>query len=341
MKTLADFFKQTNADVAIFTLGRRVQRLSLETFESFEREQTPWPLPWKDQAQFACAILWPGMDDPAIWFLALPLDEQAMLSPASRDAFLERLLRTASPVAEGTTSAADESQPTVENLMQDNPLAFDPEIHQRALLHALLARYFGRPASPHAELARRYFAQTETVNWQMIGLQGLADLVIDRETLDDVIWQQRLPELPREVLLPLCYCLEQGHASDALVKTLISQLDAAWADADLERYCALLRAIVGSESSLASAWLEQWLTAPPSQAADCLVAVAARGWHHLEHEIRLERFLDRLATCEKLNFRRVIHDLALIPRLRLPIVMMLRQAPTDSAVGRRVTEWKL
>ncbi|WP_110666170.1 DUF3549 family protein [Salinicola halophilus] len=336
MQTLSDFFKQTNADVAIFALGRRVQMMPREAFETFEREQTPWPLPWQGQAQLACAIRWPEMDDPAIWFIALPLDEQAMLSPAARDAFLERLLRTIG----STPGAASGDAAPVENLMQDNPVAFDPEVHQRALLHAWLSRHFDRPVSPHAELARRYLANEETVSWQMVGLQGLADLVVDPNALEEGTWQRRLPELPREVLLPLCYLLEHGHASESLVEALIAQLSPAWAQGDLELYCALIRAVVGSDSALASAWLEAWLDETPARAADCLVAVAARGWHHLEHETRLERFLNRLATCEKLNFRRVIRDLALIPRLRLPIVMMLRQAPTESAVGRRVAEWK-
>lgn len=334
MQTLGDFFKQTNADVTIIALGRRVQSIPRQAFDAFENEQAPWPLPWQGQAQFACAIHWPGMDDPAIWFLALPLDEQGSLCPAPRDAFLERLLRTAKPESSRNLRPPD-------NLMHDNPLAFEPEIHQRALLHARLASIFGRPPSQHADLARRYLAFDESINWQMIRLQGLADLVVSINALDLEVWQRRLPELPRDVLLSLCYLLEHGNTPEGLLDSLASLLESARIDRDIERYCALLRAIVGCDSETVGSWLGSWLDEESSGAADCLVAVAARGWRHLEHESRLERFLMKVATCEKLNFRRVIGDLALIPRLRLPILMMLRQAPTESAVGRRVAEWKL
>ncbi|WP_251976846.1 DUF3549 family protein [Salinicola avicenniae] len=332
MQTLSDFFTQSGADVALSTLGRRVAPLSRDTFDAFEREQTAWPLPWKGQAQFACALNWPATaGDPAIWFLTLPLDEQGQLVPASRDAFLDRLLQTL-----GTQAASDSG--SVQNLMQDNPLAFEPDLHQRALLHARLARQFSRPLSSHADMARRYLLGDASINWQMLGLQGLADQVASGKAEIHAALAERLGTLPRDVIVPLCYLLEHGDTPASLLPALWQAMETARQAQDLECYCALLRALVGCDSPQVGAWLEQLLADKDAMAADCLAAIAARGWHHLEHETRLQQFLTRLAACPQANFLGVVRDLALIPRLRLPILMMLRQSNGDAEIGRRLSE---
>ncbi|GHB28019.1 DUF3549 family protein [Salinicola rhizosphaerae] len=327
MRTLSDFFNQSQADLAISSLGRRVAPISAETFAAFEREEQPWPLPWTGKAQFACAMRWPESGaDPLIWFLALPLDEQGQLLPAPRDALLDRLLKTL------------ETRPGVagDNLMKDNPVAFEPELHQRAVLHARLSRRFEQPLGAQADLARRYLLGDDAINWQMLGLQGLANQVVGADAAIERALVDRLEQLPRDVILPLCYLLEHGDTPSSLVPGLQLMLDEARQQQDLERYCALLRALVGSDDASVGAWLDAWLEDDELMAADCLAAVAARGWQFLEHETRLIRYLERLATCEEANFRSVVRDLALIPRLRLPILMSLRQAPGDSAIGRRL-----
>ena len=44
-------------------------------------------------------------------------------------------------------------------------------------------------------------------------------------------------------------------------------------------------------------------------------------------------FLTRLASCPQANFAALARDLALIPRLRLPVLMTLRNASADSPLG--------
>lgn len=333
MQTLSDFFTHSGAEIALSTLGRRVAPMSRDTFSAFEREREPWPLPWNGHAQVACALRWPAMQaDPAIWFLSMPLDEQGLLVPAARDAFLDRLLQTLG------TQGSPETAASVDNLMQDNSLAFEPELHQRALLHARLSRHFGQPCSSHAAMARRYLTGDAALNWQMLGLQGLADQIVAADPAVIAAMTQRMETLPREVVVPLCYLMEHGDTPAELLPALWTMLSSARADRDIERFCALLRALVGSDDPRVDAWLDEILDDDALLVADCLAAIAARGWGHLEHETRLARFLDRLAACPEANFRPVVRDLALIPRLRLPMLMMLRRAPTGSAVDRRLRE---
>lgn len=335
MQTLSDFFSGSGAEVVLSTLGRRVTPMPQASFAAFEREQAPWPLPWNGRAQVACALRWPELEtDPAIWFLALPLDEQGQLVPAPRDEFLDRLLQTLSARA---ASANGEQAP--DNLMQDNPLAFEPELHQRALLHARLSRHFGQPPSAFSDMTRRYLVGDESLDWQMLGLQGLADQVVAKDPAVTSALVERFDTMPREVILALCYLLEHGDTPDELLPTLWSMLESARERRDIEAFCALLRALLGSEDARVGGWLDRILDDDALMAADCLAAIAARGWHHLEHEARLERFLERLAESPEADFRPVVRDLALIPRLRLPILMMLRQAPMGSSLGRFVRQW--
>lgn len=341
MQTLSDFFAHSGAELALSTLGRRVAPMRQDTFAAFEQEREPWPLPWNGHAQVACALRWPATyQDPAIWFLSLPLDEQGMLVPAPRDGFLDRLLQTlGTQAADPSENGLAQGKLEPPNLMQDNPLAFEPELHQRALLHARLSRHFGQPSSSHSDMARRYLIGDDALNWQMLGLQGLADQVVDSDPAVIEALTLRLNALPREVILPLCYLMEHGDTPAELLPTLWHALATAREAQDIETFCALLRALLGSDEPRVGEWLDGILEDDDLMAADCLAAIAARGWQHLEHETRLERFLERLASCRNANFRRVVHDLALIPRLRLPILMMLRQAPANSAVGRLVREW--
>jgi len=347
MQTLSDFFTHSRADLALSALGRRVTPISRDTFAAFEQEREPWPLPWNGRAQLACAMHWAALQgDPAIWFLSLPLDEQGLLVPAARDTFLQRLLQTldtpsTSSVDQPTNSPTQDlltrGVSTQSNLMQDNPLVFEPELHQRALLHARLSRRFGQPSSTHSDLARRYLLGASELNWQMLGLQGLADQVVEQDPAVIDALRSNLAILPREVVLPLCYLMEHGDTPSELLTTLWDALARAREAQDIETFCALLRALLGSNDTRVGDWLDRILDDEDLMAADCLAAIAARGWHHLEHESRLEQFLERLANCADANFRPVIRDLALIPRLRLPILMMLRQAPADSSLGRLVS----
>ncbi|MGM8849840.1 DUF3549 family protein [Salinicola halophyticus] len=348
MQTLSDFFTTSRAELALSALGRRVTPISRDTFTAFEQERQPWPLPWNGHAQVACALHWPALQgDPAIWFLSLPLDEQGLLVPAARDAFLDRLLLTLStqpastdvqPQDDVTQGILAQSNLMQDNLMQDNPLAFEPELHQRALLHARLSRRFEQPSSSHSDMARRYLMGDDRLNWQMLGLQGLADQVVAQDPVVTHALISRLDTLPREVVLPLCYLMEHGDTPADLLPSLWEAMDDARQRQDIETFCALLRAMLGSDDARVGDWLDRILDDEDLMAADSLAAIAARGWHHFEHESRLARFLERLANCPDANFRPVVHDLALIPRLRLPILMMLRQAPADSSLGRLVRE---
>ncbi|GGX95307.1 hypothetical protein GCM10007160_23590 [Litchfieldella qijiaojingensis] len=331
--TLHDFFIRSGARVHLYHLGRRVIPCSLDTLAAFESGEQPWPYPWQGQARLACVFTLGDAPDPLTWFLALPLDEQGCLVPAPRDAFVQRLLETLGRSVEPT---AQDTTPT-DNLMKDNPLAFTPPLPFQAVMHARASQAFDRPASQHLELVEAYLAGEQNDDqWPALGLQGLADFAIRHDSEQETMLAHRLPRLPIEVLRSLCFCLEHVTIDIPLTKALRECGERAAHNGDLETLCACVRAVGAGPDEEVGAWFDELLGDPHACGPDLLAAMAARGWEHLEDDRRLPLFLQRLAEHPQADFSALARDLALIPRLRLPLLMCLREAPADSAIGRRL-----
>ncbi len=328
-----DFFARTGAEVRLYHLGRRVEPCELATLTALESGEQPWPQPWQGKARLAMVFRLGEMEDPLIWFLALPLDEQGRLDPAPRDAFLQRLLETLGRNVQGLGREDGEA---IDNLMKDNPLAFTPSLPFQAVLHARASHDMGQPASQHLELAEAYLEGQQALDWRALGLQGLADFAVRMDDDQAERLAARLPTLPSEVLASLCYCLEHVVIGTPLAEALRARGEAAAEAGDIEGFCACVRAVSGAEADVAGAWFDVLLEDPEACGPDLLAAIAGRGWRHLEDGERLPRFLTRLAESPQAEFTAVARDLALIPRLRLPVLMTLREADANSAIGRRL-----
>ncbi|APX92561.1 hypothetical protein BWR19_06175 [Halomonas sp. 1513] len=332
--TLSDFFDRSGAEVRLYHMGRRVEPCAPETLATFEKRDQPWPAPWQGEARLACVFRLHPDQEPMIWFLALPLDEQGQLSAAPRDAFIQRLLETLGRSAERLETSAQAGG--IDNLMKDNPLAFTPTLPLQAMLHARASADLEAPASAHHELAEEYLTGEREHDWQALGLQGLADVAVRHDAAQAERIATRLDALPREVLHPLCYCLEHLALTAVLAAALRRRGEQAAEQGDLETLCACVRA-VGASHTVAAAWYGELLDDPAACGPDLLAAMAARGWEHLEDGERLPRFLTRLAEHPQAEFSALARDLALIPRLRLPVLMTLRQADPGSAIGQRLS----
>ncbi|MDT8895921.1 DUF3549 family protein [Halomonas sp. I1] len=331
--SLHDFFVRTGAEVRLYHLGRRVEPCPRDALRGLENDERPWPIPWQAQARLAMVFRVGDLDDPLIWFLALPLDEQGKLDPAPRDAFLQRLLETLGRNVQGL--GREESR-EIDNLMKDNPLAFTPSTTFLAMLHARASHDLGRPASQHLEPAEAYLEGQQTLDWRALGLQGLADFVSRMDADQQHRLADTLASLPDEVLVSLCYCLEHVGIDDSLADALRQRGEQAAEAGDIEGFCACVRAVSGADGTRAGDWYDALLADATSCGPDLLAAMAGRGWRHLEDGERLPRFLARLADEPRADFTAVARDLALIPRLRLPVLMTLRDAEPTSAIGRRL-----
>lgn len=333
--SLHDFFLRSGADVRLYHLGRCVEPCAMDTLADFEAGHLAWPYPWRGEARLGMVFRLADAAEPLIWFLALPLDESSHLVPGPRDAFIERLLTT---LGRSTEAMASKAGHGVDNLMKDNPLAFTPSLPFQAVMHARATRDMGLPASQHLELVEAYLSGQQRLDWQALGLQGIADFVVRLDEDASRSLTRKLATLPDEVLTSLCYCLEHVVIDDPLALALRQRGEDAAARGDIETFCACVRSMAGASTKVAGAWLDSLLADPDACGPDLLAAVAGRDWRHLEDADRLPRFLGRLAEQPDADFTVLARDLALIPRLRLPVLLTLREAAADSLIGRRLNE---
>lgn len=332
--TLDEFFTRSGAEVSLYHMGRHVTACPRQLLAPFERGETPWPEPWKGQARLAILFRLGDMPEPAIWFLALPLDEQGILVPAQRDAFLNRLLET---LGRNVSQVGREKTADVDHLMKDNPLAFTPSITFQAMLNARATFDSGLPASQHFEPVEAYFSGQQPIDWQALGLQGIADYVVRMEADDAESLAKAFTSLPTAVIHSVCYCLEHQPLPATLVSALHQRGEIAAQEGDIETLCACLRAVGSTHAVEAGEWYTSLLNDAAVCGPDVLAAMAGRGWTYLEDAQRLPLFLQRLAEDERTDFAAVVRDIALIPRLRLPVMMALRDAHDGTPIQRRLT----
>lgn len=334
VSTLSDLFDHAKLPFRIYHLGRRVMPCSRAHFRAFEEEKIAWESPFKGEARLALVIDDPDgqVDQSRIWCLAFPLDEQGQLQPAARDAFLRRLLEAG---LEASLQSEEEGQ---HDPMKDNPLAYAPDMMARAMLHAWLCHENGLPLSEAAQYVARYIAApaaNDAPKWADLSVQGIADWTVQLTTEDKALLATQLPQLEDHVVSALCQCLEHApFQHEALAAALRTRT------ASDEPLRSLgLRAVIGTQTETARQWLDTLLEQTPS--VEALAIVSLRGWQHLEHAERLPVFLEALAAHPDVNLRDSLRDLALIPRLRLPVIMALQQASPASALGRRLSEMGL
>lgn len=332
--SLDDFFTRSGADIALYHMGRRVTPCTRDTLAAFESGTAPWPEPWQGQARLAAVFRLGNMPEPAIWFLSLPLDEQGYLSPAQRDAFLQRLLET---LGRNANQAAGSHENAIEHFMQDNPLAFTPDTTFQAVLNARATQHTGLPPSQYLA-AVEAFVDGQHTDWETLGVQGIADYAIRMEIPRQQQLAGILHKLPTPMLQTLCHCLEHRPLASVLVDELCQRGETAAANGDVETFCACVRAVGSSDDARAGKWYTTLLADEAACGPDTLAAIAGRGWPLLEDGERLPLFLERLAQNPRASFGAVVRDLALIPRLRLPVITLLRDAPDGSRLRDRLLE---
>lgn len=334
LPTLSDLFEHAHCAFRIYHLGRRVMPCSRAHFRAFEEEKMAWESPFKGEARIALVIEDPEgrQDHNRVWCLAFPLDEQGQLQPGPRDAFLGRLLEA------GLEASVHSEAESLHDPMKDNPLAYAPDMMARAMLHAWLCHDHQLPLSEAAQDVARYMATPDTSTapaWETLSLQGLADWAVQLTVDDKTRLALRLPQLDDHVVTALCQCLEhRPFQHDALANALYKRT------ASHPHLRTLgMRAVIGTHTATATQWLDDVLAQTTD--VETLAIISLRGWQHLEHAKRLPLFLDALAAHTDVNFHDSLRDLALIPRLRLPVIMALQQAPATSMLGMRLASMGL
>lgn len=336
ISTITEFLETSGARLRFFDMGRRVDKISRDRFLQFEKTAIPYPFPLQQQAWFALLFQdKSSQQEPLIWFLRLPLDEQGKLLQAARDDFMHRLIERI-----GEKMQADSEGQQLESALQDNPYSFKPKDERMAIFHARISRLLNAPPSRFYAHAQHYFSgQPGWEQWSFVGYQGIADLAarLDQDGNETIV-ASAITVMPAQPLIALCHCLENETLPRQITQALLDRVDHELQQATTDPGL-LAAAIRGSARSSAQRpqreLISRILTSPGGNHIEILTAVSGRAWEQLlDAEIR-HLFLERLAenSAGQEAFNLCMADLLYLPGMRQPILATVRDPNRSSRLS--------
>jgi hypothetical protein len=322
---IIQFLQRSGAHYRAFDLGSQLRKLSREQFAGFDQGQA-YPYPYLNHA-WLILLLWnPDQHEQhSIWFMKLPLDEQACLPAAVMSDVLDRLHRSVA------TPDATERQ----RLLTDHPYQFTPSEEKMAALHARASRTLGRPPSAyHKPAYRALIDQQQEPVWEQIGLQGIYDVLERRSQADEQALAKALTRLPDVVLHPLLCALEHHQPGVVLTDRII---ELCRRNTDSTTHISALRAVSQSPSAgLTEAFVIDTLDRF-TENLDVVLAVLSRHTKLLSNTELALVALDRLAVLADADgFNRVVQGLALQPGLSGLVLQALRHPHRSEALAKAI-----
>lgn len=336
ISTLFELVRAAQCEYSIFDLGRRVQKIDNTEFERFEQNQTPYPYPIQQHAHFAL-LYWPQQkaENPYIWFLKFPLDEEGLLNLGARNHFVAIVEEALG----GQITAEDEQQK-----LPDNPYVQLPNENKLAVLNAKFRQAAGSTTTPAYLACKDYFAAPGLQNWQSLSKQGMADFAVNlsdpatSKTFESVFF-----DLDADLLEQIVPLLEHVDISRSLARRICKSLVEA-EFSDQNRLLTSLRILAGQAHGEAfSELLQKLLASHQGQSLDVLSILSARCWTAFAQQDNLIFFLEHLAQVPgSVAFESLFVDLVSQPLLRNQIFSLLKsgdQLPhTRNALTRMVAK---
>ncbi|RKF18117.1 DUF3549 family protein [Alginatibacterium sediminis] len=325
MNTIGSLLNQAGCQFRIYEMGRLVSPIDSRVFDDFEHTKCAYPAAVQSHARFAVAF-WTkdNREQPFIWMLQFPLDEQSFLVSQARDKFL-------------ALASAALNAPS--NEMPENPYVFKPVPEKLAYLNSRLKRDLNLNYSTYLEPTQAYFKdQSSPDTWQSLAMQGIADYVtqLDREDNSDVL-AQRIASLNPGLLRPLLALLEHQTIDAKLAQVLLKQHQLCL-NSQVEDASLWLRATASCQhSKIRHKQLEKQISTHIDEQS--AIDIAGRLWQDLEQPALLNDFLIAVAKLENARlFRELFVDLAAIPSLRSFVLVHLRVPPSDPNLSQAISQ---
>jgi hypothetical protein len=327
LNTITEFLETTGARLRFFDMGRRITKIPRDRFLQFEKNDIAYPYPLQQQAWFALMFQDKGnQQEPLIWFLRLPLDEQGKLLQAARDDFMHRLIERI-----GEKMQEEKGGDQLDAALQDNPYSFKPTDDRMAAFHARISKLLKSPPSKYFEHAQHYFAgELGWDQWSFVGYQGIADSAARLDNINSgTIIASAISAIPAQPLIALCHCLENDTIPLNITQALLNraQREAQQATPDPSILAALIRGSAQSKSvKLQRELIHTILSAPCGNHIEILTALSGRAWEQLLDESVRMLFLERLAenSAGQEAFNLCMADLLYIPGMREPTLAAVR-----------------
>ncbi|WP_448549295.1 DUF3549 family protein [Thalassotalea fusca] len=328
ISTISELLTLSGSQYRVYDIGRRIDKLSKDTFEKFEHNQLPYPYPIQGHACIAIAFWQKVTAQPYLWFVKLPLDERGLLNQGARNHFLAIIIE-----ALGSNLSVDPTEKQ-EELLQSNPYNFTPPQYKLAFLHSELNQALMKQASQYYQRTYEYFCSTDTdlSQWHDIGVQGISDIVVKAKSDKDIesAIARSLSSLPNEVLMPLSTAIENIQLSADTLSTVIDYHDVA--AQEVKPY--LIRCLASSSTHLfVQAFLAK-LMAEKTLSDEIVITLAGRCWSSLANTEMMSAYLEHLARKDNLPlFQAIFKDLVAIPELRQVIFSCMRSSERSAELA--------
>ncbi len=371
INSLNHFFSAIDCHFQCYNMGRRIFPADQQTFIDFENTLIPWSTPYLQHAWIGLTF-WPkksGQNDNNsehhVWFLKLPLDEQAKLNLAARDDFLRRLFDALGDFLSNTRKQLQQQQADspllqpLENAMQDNPYGFQPKAEQMANFHAMVYKQLSLPASSYYKDTQDYLQgkplqeQHNLNHWDKLGFQGFADIAarldetcntLKSKTNEQVI-NEAIVHLPIEPFKVLGSCLENHsvakETTEAIYTHLMADLGPNKKTNNLIQLCisSIQASAQSVDQTLQVQLLSQILNSKISTNIEILATISGRCWSLIAHPEILPDFLEALAASDIEHpgaFNAILSDLMFIPGMRDTILQAFRSSERSQQLSHAI-----
>ena len=287
IESLSDLFELAQCKATYFDLGRHIRKLTPQEVMQFDRKQSAYPFPFRQQATFAI-VLEPinskAQADMSIWFIRLPIDEKGSINLGTRD----HLIKSIVDKILNKDNSTDLSE-----ALTDNPYAFQPDTERMASFHAMLAKQMKQSPSHYFNQLIDYLSGSitrEDNHWEEIGLQGIADLAVrSAENSYRPLIKKALQHAPITLATALAKALEHQELDEDYLQFIIAEFRQS---IDIDFKASLIRAASRSNGhQRLSQILQLSLVSAEKNATDdqlhLIVALVAKCPHWLANDTEL------------------------------------------------------
>jgi len=330
---LSEFLLQTDTQIRIFDLGRRVSKIRLSDFQRFERAEIAYPFPY-EQTAWVGLLYWNKKDKEQhnIWFIRMPLDETGHIQLSARDEFMHMLLSRFQETMQKT-----ENPQAMQHVLKDNPYVFKPTEDKMSIFHSKALQVLQQSPTQFFTDAINYIQGDNYQQWQHLGIQGITDLAVrqNEDTIHTAL-VNALPRIPDTVFNILCQSIENEPIDIDLANTIIKRIK----ESNNEQVIANgVRALATCQSTkLKNDTICSVLEKITPNQAIMLVAIAAKTWEVLADEKTLKLFLEKL-SCSNAGyelFNSLMLDLMFMPGLREKILLEFRNPNRSENLSKAV-----
>lgn len=332
ISSISELLSLSGSQFRVYDVGRKIDKISKDTFNKIELNQLPYPFPIQGHACFAIVFWQKESTQPYIWFIKLPLDERGLLNQAARNHYLAIIIEALGNNIAQTPSIKQEE------LLKSNPYHFTPAQYKLAALNSIINAELKREMSTHYPVFKQYLSDgLAWQNWHHIGVQGLNDFAAHiKESSNADSLAQAIPFLPEQVVNPLCIALENQNLPLILIQAILNTLKQS--DLKEETKNNLIRSLGSSaKHPLVLDYVDSLLKHSNLVTTETIILLVGRLWEAFEDNQRLLSLFEVIANMDDLAlFNEIFKDLVAIPSLRLQVLEAIRSEKRSGALSHAI-----